>query len=116
MATKAESFRYWEQRAGPDKPRQASRRRRDVGADTSQPGVSDTDRRAGTALTAHRSPGKRADKNALYPLEASAEFKRSRKSSRGSVSHMKPGHPRVTAKREGVLRDSLRARARGRRG
>lgn len=46
MSTKAELMRYMQERSGPKKSKQ-TRRRRDSPVDTSLPGVSATDRRAG---------------------------------------------------------------------
>jgi hypothetical protein len=67
MATKAEEFRYWQQRSGPKKPKRARRARADAPVETSQPGVSASDRRPGP-----RRPSVRAGKKAVYALEESA--------------------------------------------
>jgi hypothetical protein len=83
MATKAEEFRYWQQRSGPKKAKQPPRPRRDVTVDTSMPGVSATDRRAGA-----RHAGIRAGKKALFALETSAG-KPSRKSTRKAANRQK---------------------------
>ncbi len=77
MATKAEEFRYWTERSGPNKPKSAPRRRRDAGVDTSKAGVSATDRRAGRG-----EPSARTGKKAAYALERSATAKPSRRSTR----------------------------------
>jgi hypothetical protein len=82
MATKAEEFRYWQQRSGPKKPKQPPRARRDEPVDTSAAGVSATDRRA-----AARKPQGRARK-AMFALEESAG-KPSRKSTRKAANRQK---------------------------
>jgi hypothetical protein len=83
MATKAEEFRYWQQRSGPKKAKRPPRPPRDVGVDTSAPGVSASDRRA-----APRKPGVRAGKKAQFALEVSAG-KPSRKSTRKAANRQK---------------------------
>jgi hypothetical protein len=83
MATKAEEFRYWQQRSGPKKAKQPPRPRRDVAVDTSMPGASATNRRAGP-----RKAGIRAGKKAQFALELSAG-KPSRKSTRKAANRQK---------------------------
>lgn len=75
MATKAEWFRYYAERAGPKRPKRPRRPARTSGVDTAAPGVSATDRKA------ERSPSSRADKKATYALEPS-ERRPSRRSTR----------------------------------
>jgi hypothetical protein len=98
MATKAESYRYFEERSGPKKaPRHWIR----LGS-----------RRGGVGLTAHRGPTKRLWDQALYPLEESAQKRYSRVRSRSSANKMKPAHPLRVAKSSERLRAGLKARAR----
>lgn len=83
MATKAEQFRYWSERSGPKKPKSPPRPRRDVTVDTSEPGVSATDRR-GTPGNVSRSAGRKAQ----YALERGAG-RPSRKSTRKSANRQR---------------------------
>jgi hypothetical protein len=83
MATKAEEFRYWQERSGPKKPKRATRARADAPVDTSRPGVSATDRRAGP-----RKPSARAGRKAVFALEESAA-RPSRKSTRKAANRQK---------------------------
>ena len=83
MSTKAEEYRYWQERSGTKKPKRAPRARRDVPVDTSQPGVSATNRRAGP-----RKPSARAGKKAVFALEQSAG-RPSRKSTRKAANRQK---------------------------
>jgi|SRR5687767_15680629 hypothetical protein len=87
MATKAERARAEAERQGPKKPKRA-RRRRDVPVDTSLPGVSATDRKAGLLDTADRNRSGRAAKKGGAALESSAT-KPSRKSTRRSQGRIK---------------------------
>jgi hypothetical protein len=77
VATKAEQFRYWTERSGPKRPKSPPRPRRDFPVDTSKPGVSATDRRAGFPRKSSGSAGRRA----AYAFELS-EGRPSRKSTR----------------------------------
>src|SRR5262245_54299282 len=91
MATKAELFRYRQERTGPKRPKQPSRRRRDRPVDTAQPGVSATDRRAGGKSTGARNVSKSAARKAPYMLEDSvAPARPSRKSTRRGANREKP--------------------------
>lgn len=90
MATKAERHRWEQERAKPDKPKQAKRKRRDTPVDTAKPGVSATDRKAGAGGTAARNVSKHAAKKATYALEDSATGRPSRKSSRRAKNRAKP--------------------------
>jgi hypothetical protein len=69
------------------------RPRRDVNVDTSLPGVSATDRKAGLKngqlSTAARNVHRAGKPNATHALEDSATGKPSRKSTRGSADHAK---------------------------
>ena len=83
MATKAERFRYELERSGPKKPKSPPRPRRDSPVDTSQPGVSATQRKA----AAHKeSP--RVAKKAGYAFESTAG-KPTRKSTRKSANRQR---------------------------
>jgi len=90
MATKAERFRVEVQRsAKPPRPKQPPRRRRDTPVDTSLPGVSATNRRAGGGSTAARNQSKRAARKGGARLEDSASGRPSRKSTRKSQGRIK---------------------------
>lgn len=84
MSTKAERFRYELERSGRKRPKQPERPRRSVTVDTSLPGVSATDKRAGTP----RHPSEHAAKKAAYIFEISAT-KPSRKSTRRAANRSK---------------------------
>jgi hypothetical protein len=93
MATKAQRFRSEQERnAGASKPKKKIRRPRaranDV--DTSQPGVSATDRRAGGGRSGARNVSKRAERKGGARLEDSETGKASRKSTRKSAGRVKP--------------------------
>lgn len=88
MATKAEMARARQERSGPKKPKKPRRPRRDLDVDTSKPGVSATDRKAGAGSTAKRNLSKRAAKKGGASLEDSAT-KPSRKSTRRSSGRAK---------------------------
>lgn len=90
MATKAEIFRYRMERSGPKKSKRPPRPRRDVPVDTSLPGISATDRKAGGGATARRNKSKSAGKSAVYALEDSATGKPSRRSTRKSANRANP--------------------------
>jgi hypothetical protein len=90
MATKAQLFRTQQQReAHPPKPNKPRRPRRDTPVDTSQPGVSATDRRAGGGNSGSRNISARAGRKGGAKLENSATGKASRKSSRKSAGRIK---------------------------
>ena len=83
MATRAETFRYRQERSGPKQPKHPPRRRRDYPVDTAKPGVSATDRKAGGNSTAARNKSKHAARKTPYMLEDSvAKHRPSRKSTR----------------------------------
>ena len=88
MATKAELFRYRQQRSKPDRPRRPPRRRRDVPVDTALPGVSATDRKVGNGSTGKRNISKSAAKKTPYMLEDS-RTRPSRKSTRRGANKQK---------------------------
>lgn len=54
MATRAEMFRYEQERSGPKKAKRPRRPRRDAPVDTSLPGVSATDKRIRRATPPRR--------------------------------------------------------------
>ena len=92
MATRAEMFRYRQERMGPKRPKQPPRRRRDFPVDTARPGVSATDRKAGGNSTAARNVSKSAGRKTPYMLEDSvAKHRPSRKSTRRGANKQKPG-------------------------
>lgn len=97
MATKAEGFRYLEERSGPKKSKRAPRPPRNVPVDTALPGVSATDRRVGGGATARRNRSARAAARGVYALEDSATGKASRRSARKSANRAKPSHPQRLA-------------------
>ena len=68
MSTKAEDFRYQQERSGKKLPKQPRPNRRDSPVDTSKPGVSATDRQP---ILVH-TPSKHAGRTAAYALEVSA--------------------------------------------
>jgi len=94
MSTKAERARVEAQRnANPPKAKQAPRPRRDEPIDTSEPGTSATDRKAGVTpdgtSTAERNVSNRSAKKGGAALEDSAKPQPSRKSTRGSTGRAK---------------------------
>ena len=95
MTTRAEEFRAQQQReANPPKPKSPPKPRRDTPVDTSKPGVSATDRKAGKTpdggvSTALRNESDRADKREGAVLEDSATGTPSRKSTRKSSGSVK---------------------------
>jgi hypothetical protein len=90
MATKAQAFKARQMRgAHPPKPKRPPRPRRDLVVDTSLPGVSATDRKAGGGATAARNRSKRSGKKGGAALENSQTGKPSRKSTRGSSGRAK---------------------------
>jgi hypothetical protein len=97
MATKAESYRYFEERSGPKK---APRHWIKLGS-----------RRGGVGLTAHRGPTKKLWDQSPRPLEESAERRYSRVRGRGGINGLKPAHQRRVAKTAERLRFGLKARA-----
>jgi hypothetical protein len=109
MATKAESFRYWTERSGPKKPKSAPRPRRDVPVDTSQPGVSATDRRAGFPTKAARTIAAKAS----YAFEP-AEARPSRKSTRKANARQRTDTKMQAKRRAALLRPGTPATRSGR--
>lgn len=109
MATKAETFRYWTERSGPKKPKSSPRPRRDVPVDTSQPGVSATDRRAGYPRKATPAVARKA----LYGFEPAAS-RPSRKSTRKSGTSQRTDSKMQAKRRASLLNPGPKARSRGR--
>lgn len=108
-----------EQRAAKPKKAPRPKRRRDVPVDTSQPGVSATDRKAGGGSTAARNRSQHAAKKATYALEDSATGKPSRRSSRRAANRAKPGSNLTRQKQREIrspeaLAERAKARARKR--
>lgn len=88
MVSKARAFKVQQQKdANPPKPKQPRKPRRDVPVDTSKPGVSASDRKAGAGRTGTRNVLSRAKAGAS--LEDSATGKPSRKSTRKSQGGVK---------------------------
>jgi hypothetical protein len=111
MATKAELFRYRQERMGPDRPKQPPRRRRDRPVNTALPGVSASDRIVGAGSSGARNTSKSAARKAPYMLEDS-RVQASRKSTRKGANRQKPDNPMRTT----VTRATTSASARARRG
>lgn len=97
MSTKAQDYRYEQERSG---PKREPRRWTKHGS-----------RRGGTGLTAHRGPTKKLWAQSSRPLEASAERRYSRVSKRGAINSLKPSHPQRDAAKGRIRRDTLKARA-----
>ncbi|MCC7536402.1 MAG: hypothetical protein IT379_09320 [Deltaproteobacteria bacterium] len=90
MATKAEIARSIEERSGERRKKKAVKPRRDTTkTDTSQKGVSATDKKRGKGATATRNESQHAAKKATYALEDSATGRPSRKSTRKSANATK---------------------------
>ena len=113
MATKAELFRYRQERMGPKRPPSPPRRRRDTPVNTALPGVSATDRKAGGTSTGGRNVSKSAARKAPYQLEDSRTVP-SRKSTRRGANKQRQDN----SLREKVMlaKTSPSARARRRSG
>ena len=99
MATKAQRFRYGAERSGPKKPKRPRRPRRDVPVDTSQTGVSATDRRAAFPRNASRTAGAKA----AYAFEP-AKARPSRKSTRKSNARLRTDRKMQAKRRAGLMR------------
>jgi hypothetical protein len=109
MSTKAEQHRWEQERAKPDKPKQAKPPRRDTPVDTAKPGVSATDRKAGDGSTASRNRSTHAAKKATYALEDSATGRPSRKSTRRAKNRAKPNSNLTRQKQREVRSPEARA-------
>ena len=89
MATKAERFKARTERAAQTPKPKRRRLRRDIPVDTSQPGVSATDRKAGGGSSGTRNASTRVAKRGGPDLEDSETGKPSRKSTRASSGRVK---------------------------
>src|SRR6185312_2802002 len=89
MATRAEIFRYHQERRGPKRPKRPRKPRRDRPVDTAKPGVSATDRKVGRGATAERNRSVSAGQKAPYKLEDS-RTRPSRKTTRRGANRMRP--------------------------
>ncbi len=87
MLRKALKFKRDQTRPAPKAPSKKKRKKANV--DTSEPGVSASDKRAGGKSSAKRNFSKSADKKASFALEDSSKSP-SRKSTRGSSNRQKP--------------------------
>jgi hypothetical protein len=109
MATKARRFKsQQEHAANPPKAKRPARARRDLDVDTSKPGVSATDRKAGGGHTAARNVSARAARKGGAALEDSETGKPSRKSTRDSAGGVK----RTNSKRLQAVRKTSAPKAR----
>ncbi len=90
MVRKAEQARRASERTVPGKAKAPAKKRRDVPVDTSQPGVSASDRKIGKGATAKRNVSQAAEKKASWVLEDSTTDTPSRKSTRKAANHAKP--------------------------
>jgi hypothetical protein len=90
MATKTQRARYASERSKPGKPKQAARPRRDIGVDTSKPGVSASDRKVGQGSSARRNLKKKGSTRSSVALENS-NGQPSRKSTRKAANRDKAG-------------------------
>ena len=86
MATKSEIFRYEAERSGPKRSKKPRRAPRNLPVDTSLPGVSATDRKAGGGHSGARNVSLHAGRKAVYALEDSATGRPSRKSTRRAAN------------------------------
>jgi hypothetical protein len=89
MATKAQQFKAEQQREARAPRTKKVRKRRDALVDTSLPGVSASDRKAGGGQSGERNKAERVNKKGGPKLENSATGKPSRKSTRGSQGRVK---------------------------
>src|ERR1700756_1055023 len=93
MASKADAFKYQQERSGPKKERRVER---DWPAHAG--GARPADERQRHGRTSSRNFSLHAEREAPYSLEDSPSGKPSRKSTRRSANRMKPSHPLRTAK------------------
>ena len=107
MATKAQQIKDAELVASRKPRAKKVRPRRDVPVDTSLPGVSATNRKAGRAGA--RNVSKRAAKKGGAVLEESATSRPSRKSTRRSAGRLEPAAPLRTRQVERVRSPEAKA-------
>ncbi len=116
MSTKAEGFKAQQEKdAKPPKPKGAPKPRRDDPVDTSLPGVSASDRKAGGGHSGRRNVSKRAGKKGGAKLEDSATGKPSRKSTRkssGGVERTSNLRLKATRKATSAKTKATKAKAR----
>jgi hypothetical protein len=111
MATRAERYRYLQERSRPKRPKRAPKQRRDYPVDTAKPGVSATDKKARGNWTGMRNRSKSAARKAPYQLEDMAGPGRPpRKSTRRSANKIKAGGPLWNKKMRATTAPSERAR------
>lgn len=109
MATRAEAFKYFEQRGGPKK---AARAVRDWPGAPNLRGMHPSDERVRHGKTASRNWSAHAGREATCVLEDSPSGKPSRRSTRKSANRMKPGHPLTSSKRVADMRGAVIGRVR----
>lgn len=116
MTTKAEAFRTQQQRAAnPPRVKQVKSQRNSP-VDTSLPGVSASDRKAGGGSSGTRNESVRAGKKAGDALEDSATGKPSRRSTRKSVGRVnRTGNLRRQATRKASAPKTVASKAAARR-
>jgi hypothetical protein len=103
MTTKAEEFRYWNERSGAKKQKKVTRPKRNGTVDTSLPGVNATDRKAVRRESLHSA------RKAPYALEDSAG-KPSRRSTRKSSNRQKTDSQTRAKRWTAEVRPETRAR------
>lgn len=108
MATKAEQFRYRTERSGPKKAKSPARPRKDDPVDTSQSGVSATDRRAGFPRKASAAVSAKAT-HAFEPTAAQP----SRKSTRKANARQRTDTKMQAKRRAGLMRPGARTKRSG---
>jgi hypothetical protein len=109
MATKAQRARNTIERAKPGRAKQPRPPRRDIGVDTSKPGVSATDRKAGLGSSARRNLKKNVSSRSSVALE-DAKGRPSRKATRKAANRAKPSNN--LTRRQIRRTSSAKARAR----
>jgi hypothetical protein len=116
MATKAELYRYRQERSKPNRPKRPRRRRRDVPVDTALPGVSATDRKVGAGSTAARNRSRSAARKTPYMLEDSRTRPSRRSTRRGANKQRQDVQLRKKAQRAVRSPTKRAARSRARTG
>jgi hypothetical protein len=111
MATQSQRFRARKQRAAkPAKKKQPQRPRRDRPVDTSKPGVSATDRRAGLTGSANRAARAR-EGAALEETESARPSRKSTRKSHGRVKRTSNLHRRAIRKNRSPKTRARKAKA-----
>lgn len=113
MSTKAEAFLAKQQRkAQPKLPKKVTKAKRNDPVDTSLPGVSATDRRAGHGPTGSRNESARGAKKGGVELEQVVKGPATRKSTRRSAGGVDPtSNQRLQAARKAAAPSSVASRA-----